>query len=555
LADLKEVTVPSPGDGRFWEQIQENGQLKYAFYTPAHRSLTGEESVSYDTFLVQEGEKYRRVYRPMDPVPWPLCSPPKPPQPDLWERVYAYIYNHVDFADPRLYDVLTAWVFYTWMPEAFTVAPYLRFLGKKATGKTRALEVLQHLSYRGTLTPSLTEAALFRFLEDYHITFLLDETEIYGQEQRQTIQHVLNAGYKRGQHVFRVESLPTGELVPRGFRVFGPKALAGTRPLKDTLESRCLQIVMERNTREVAFTLDVSGARRLRGELQWLRWRRLADLETLEQNSGDVSDVSDVYDVSIGAPPTLRHITDGRLIELATPLIIVAEMFGEEGAPERVAEWFLDSFQRSRVEAGDTLEGVVVEAINKVAMEALSLGLMTTRMITDAINEERPEHEHISARVVGKVVKALGFVPKRTPKARGYVLDLEKLCRLNEEFGLPPYRETSLMSLTSLTSQQTEGNAHVEVSNGYSLSDGAEGVKKPQGSAGSSGFLGVRLRNPVLQERLLEVYGAVPGDGVASTEEIIEATGLPREGALRFLRMLVGEDRVFEPWPGLWRRV
>ena len=75
-------------------------------------------------------------------------------------------------------------------------------------------------------------------------------------------------------------------------------------------------------------------------------------------------------------------------------------------------------------------------------------------MITDAINEERPEHEHISARVVGKVVKALGFVPKRTPKARGYVLDLEKLCRLNEEFGLPPYRETSLMSLTSLSREQ-----------------------------------------------------------------------------------------------------
>ena len=208
----KVVRVPRPGDGQHWEQVMRNGKPAFVFYRPAS-SISSTEGFSYDTFnQVGLGEE-SVTYVPMIPLPWQACGELAEPGDTLWAEIRQFLYDHVYHADDRLYDVLTAWVFYTYIPEAFHVAPYIKVLGPKNVGKTMLLECLYYLSYRAVLSPSVSEAALFRLLEAYHVTFLLDETEHYkyGAEVKQAIQNVLNSGYRRGQSVFRVEQAANGE--------------------------------------------------------------------------------------------------------------------------------------------------------------------------------------------------------------------------------------------------------------------------------------------------------------------------------------------------------
>jgi hypothetical protein len=440
----KTFNEPSPGDSKYIEQIKRNDSLEYVIYDPDN------DSWNFKKFYLLELDESIIKYYPMNPVPWPLAAEPREPNATLWDDIYKYIYDHVDLPDPRLYDVLTSWIFLTYIPEAFTVAPYLRFLGKKNVGKTRGLESIRELCYRGTLTPSLTEPVLFRFVSEYKITFLLDETEIYSSEQKQAVQSILNAGYKRGQHAYRMEQTESGKWVPQGFNVFGPKALAGTEELKDTLESRCIQIVMERNTRDVNFLVDQPRAKRLRSRLLLWRFRRLHDLDQLYSEESEHSEISEVY---TEGPKELREIKNGRIVEIYSPLIQLAE----PEAKDSIVSYAIDYYERSQIEETDTYEAQVLLAIRE-SVNKLESGKFSTRQVTDEFNLSRLEIEHLDSRTIGRIITKLGFEPKRmTGGKAGYIFDLDRVNRLSEEYGIPPL-EPSLTSLNSLTSPNEDSN-------------------------------------------------------------------------------------------------
>ena len=440
----KVVNVPSPGDGRYWEQIQRNGKPEYVFYRAPTLGLP--EAINYDSFHIVADEKYSTHYHPMKVSFWPLCGELMEPGLSLWDDVKAFVFDHVEFSDPRLYDVKTAWIMMTWITEAFNVAPYWRYIGTKNTGKTRALEVDQQLCYRATLSPSVTEAALYRLIEKYHVTYLLDETEIYNNEQKQATQHVLNAGYRRGQLVLRCEKAENGEIIIVGYDPFGPKALGGTRILKDTLESRCVPVVMERNTRQINFELNMAEAKRLRSRLLMWRFRRLHDLG---QVISDVSEVSDPSEVYLEAPQSLHQVKNSRIVELFAPLMRLA--VDDEGR-KNIVSYAIDTYRDTQEEDSSGYDGQIINSIIKCHSQ-LESGKFSTRMVTTFFNEDKTEKEEWGVRSVGKTIKTLGFRPKRmTGGAAGYIYDADLVSRLSEVYDLGVSRYTSLGSLTSLTS-------------------------------------------------------------------------------------------------------
>jgi hypothetical protein len=121
---------------------------------------------------------------------------------------------------------------------------------------------------------------------------------------------LLNAGYRRGDYVIRVKDPKTNEL--SFFDTFGFKALAGTEALRDTLESRCISIIMSRNVRKVKFRMDEVKARELRARLLYWRFYMLAKLRR------DVISQSELGDE--------LSFCDGRFGELYFPLKEVAKM-------------------------------------------------------------------------------------------------------------------------------------------------------------------------------------------------------------------------------------
>lgn len=514
--EIKTVDVPSPGDGRYWEQIQRNGNPEYVFYTPAHRNpITKEESINYDHFHLEPEEKQNTNYYPMPNAPWPLCGIPQEPSETLWEDIRSFIYDHVDFPDERLYDVKTAWLLCTWIPEAFNTAPYWRYLGTKNSGKTRALEVDQHLTYRGTLSPSVTEAALYRLIEKYKITYLLDETEIYNQEQKQATQHVLNAGYRRGQQVFRCEQAPNGETIVTGYNPFGFKALAGTRVLKDTLESRCIPCVMQKNTRPVNFMLNIPQAKKLRNQLLLWRFRRLAALDEISESS-EGNEPSEGY---LEPPKSLHLIKNSRIVEIFTPLIIIAE---DEEARNNIITYAIDTYKETQEEESSGPEAQVLQAIISCG-DRLESGKFATKWVAAAFNQDRPENEQWRTQTIGKIVKTLGFKPKRmTGGASGYVYDFDLISKLSERYEIPPSDSPSLDSLPSPPS----------------LDNTIKKLEPPK----------------PIQNQLKSIIECLTLENVnLNAAEIAEKIGSTYEETNKLLMILDRDGTTFQPRPGFWR--
>jgi len=123
-----------PGE-TLWEQVKIDGEHRFVFYRPPN-DVSPDEAVSYDTTNPGEvTEEYSLVYKPLAKCPWPLAGEIVKPSEDIWAEVHGFIYRHADLPDERLYDVVTAWIFCTWILERWISVPYLHLIGPKKVGK------------------------------------------------------------------------------------------------------------------------------------------------------------------------------------------------------------------------------------------------------------------------------------------------------------------------------------------------------------------------------------------------------------------------------------
>jgi hypothetical protein len=303
------------------------------------------------------------------------------------------------------------------------------------------------------LSPSITEAVLYRLCHDYNVTYLLDETEHYSNEAKASIQNVLNSGYKRDSQVLRCATAEDGSIIVVGFDVFGPKGIAGTRTLRDTLESRCVQIVMARNTRAVRYDIDRRMAKELRSKLLLWRFRRLHDLDVLSEGSEDSESGEGYY----GPPPSLQVITNSRVVELFAPLLKLAD---NETARKNISSYAIDTWKERNEEDATGVDSEILNAI-KLTHSDLESGKFSTRLVTTFFNANKPEKEHWKASSIGRVVKRLGFKPKRmSGGSAGWIYNATLVEKLLDQYAIvygevkdtPTFYEASPASLPSLLS-------------------------------------------------------------------------------------------------------
>ena len=216
-------------------------------------------------------------YIPLKRIPWPTAHIPKDYESEeaLFNRIKKFFIEHLDVANELMYDVYAAFVLASWLPENFTVIPYLFFLGPLASGKTRALECFHRLCYRGIMATSMSAASLFRALEAWHPTILLDETEVYNRKEMVEVLAILNSGYRRGQYAIRIEKVQNNVPQIAVFDTFGFKVLAGTQELADTLQSRCIITKMSKAIRPIRLFIDEEEAQELRNQLLMYRFKNL----------------------------------------------------------------------------------------------------------------------------------------------------------------------------------------------------------------------------------------------------------------------------------------
>jgi hypothetical protein len=215
--------------------------------------------------------------------------------------------------------MLTCFTVLTYSPSVFSAVPYLSVSGPMGSGKSRILELLQQVVFRPLLTSSTSEAAIFRSLDAFGNTALLDEAERLREPEMQGLLANLLAGYKRGGTASRCEATGDGRFLLRHFNVFGPKVFAAINELPATLASRSLAIPMFRSPKN-------SPKPKLRVDDDAERWQSIRDaLHTLALERG-----SEWLDL-----PSRQDVVpemSGRNYELWMPLLTIAAWLEDHGA-------------------------------------------------------------------------------------------------------------------------------------------------------------------------------------------------------------------------------
>lgn len=130
--------------------------------------------------------------------------------------------------------------------DVFETFPYLALLSpEKGCGKTRTTEVLEQIVTAPVRAVCISEAALFRLVEEKKPTLILDEAEgLTGKGERaEAVRSLLNAGNRAGAQVPRCVG-SSHEL--RFFSVFCPKIVCAIRVCPETVKDRSIVVPMQR---------------------------------------------------------------------------------------------------------------------------------------------------------------------------------------------------------------------------------------------------------------------------------------------------------------------
>ncbi len=155
-----------------------------------------------------------------------------------------------DLFDAYLYatreslDALTLWTAYSHTYDSFGLSPILDISSPtKRCGKSTGVVVIRHTSRAPLLSGNITPAALFRAVEAWKPTLLIDEADTFAKMSDE-LRGILNAGHTRDTaFVVRAEG-DANE--PRLFSTWAPKVVAAIGRLPDTIEDRSIRIVLTR---------------------------------------------------------------------------------------------------------------------------------------------------------------------------------------------------------------------------------------------------------------------------------------------------------------------
>lgn len=203
-----------------------------------------------------------------DPVP---CLKPIPAE-ELFSDLVELLKRYIIMSDHDAI-AMALWIIHTYCYRQFSHSPLLLINApERACGKSVALGVVAKLVPRPLECANITVAALFRVVQNRNPTVLIDEADTF-LDGKPDLAGILNKGYEQGGMVLRVETVGD-RLVEVGYRVFGPKALAGItleRCLPDATLSRGIQISMRRKVKgeevERLRNINLAELSRLRSQI------------------------------------------------------------------------------------------------------------------------------------------------------------------------------------------------------------------------------------------------------------------------------------------------
>jgi hypothetical protein len=257
--------------------IDELARLSDVDYDRRRNDAADELGVRRATLDNERSTRREAIAAERGPAPlfghWVVEPWPEPVDGDaLLSAIVLRIRRHVILTNDQA-TAVAAWVLMSWVhQDAATHSPILLATSAEAnSGKTTLIGLISFMVPRGMNCVGISEAALYRIIEMYEPTILVDEADVILSEN-EALRAVINSGWTRGSGVPRC----TGDNnTPHLFPTFAPKVIGMKgRKLPDTTLSRCVTVEMKRKKsgeRAEHFRhIDDTGLSELRQ--QCMRW-------------------------------------------------------------------------------------------------------------------------------------------------------------------------------------------------------------------------------------------------------------------------------------------
>lgn len=227
LALLRQVRKAEPAR---WARIRQQAKETKTVSVADLDKLTSEQGASS---TAADGEIFPEVTLWPEPVNGAA----------LLDALASIIKRHV-IADPATIHAAALWAALTWFIDVVDVAPIANITApEKRCGKTVLLGVLARLCCRPLAVSNIAPAALFRAIELWQPTLLIDEVDAFLAEHEEA-RGILNAGFTRDS-AFVIRCVGD-EHTPTRFNVWGAKALCGIGKIADTLADRSIPLRLRR---------------------------------------------------------------------------------------------------------------------------------------------------------------------------------------------------------------------------------------------------------------------------------------------------------------------
>ena len=307
------------------------------------------------------------------------------------------IRRHVVISDEEATTV-ALWILNAWVHDvAATHSAILMATSAEAnSGKTTLLSLLSFLVPRALLCVEISEATLFRGIELWQPTVIVDEADVI-LINNEPLRAVVNSGWTRGAVVPRCIG---DDKVPHAFPTFCPKAIGlKGRKLPDTTLSRCIVIELKRKRStekaEHFRALDDPGLAELRQ--QATRWA-MDNGEALK-----------------GAEPDMPDCFDNRLGDNWRLLLAIADLAGGEW-PDKARETAqVLSKVADTASIGAQLLADIKAAFDGVAGDVISSAELVEKLTAepDMPWSEWKGGKPITQNQLGRLLKPFGITPDR----------------------------------------------------------------------------------------------------------------------------------------------
>lgn len=162
---------------------------------------------------------------------------------ELLSSIEQVIDNHIA-CEPQTRIAAALWILYTWAIDAMHIAPIACITApEKRCGKTQLLTLIGELCYKPLSTSNISAPALYRAIEGWKPTLLIDEADTFLKEN-EDLRGVINSGHSRkNAFVVRCDG---DDNKPKRFNVYCAKAISGIGHLPETIKDRSIILELRR---------------------------------------------------------------------------------------------------------------------------------------------------------------------------------------------------------------------------------------------------------------------------------------------------------------------